>query len=48
LVSGIIHVVIVINYLAVGPGSASSDWALILGMYGTRLRHRTYPTNQFQ
>jgi len=33
-------IVIVIDYLVVGPGSASSDWAVVSGMYGTHLKYR--------
>ena len=41
LTSCIVHIiiVIVIDYLAVGPGSAPSDWAVVPGMYGTHLKH---------
>ena len=34
LTSRIIHIVIVIDYLAVRPGSAPGDWVVVLGMYG--------------
>jgi len=34
-----IVIVIVIDYLMVGPGSAPGDWAVVLGMYGTHLKH---------
>jgi len=33
------HIVIVIYYLVVGPGSSPGDWAVVLGMYGTCLKH---------
>ena len=33
------HIVIVIDYLTLGPGSAPGDWAVILGMYETLLKH---------
>jgi len=36
----IVFIVIVIDYLVVGPGSAPSDWAMVLGMYGTHLKYR--------
>ena len=31
--------VTVTEYLAVGPGSAPGDWAVVPGMYGTHLKH---------
>ena len=36
------HVVIVIDYLAVGSGSAPGDWAVMPSMYGTHLKHGQY------
>ena len=38
-VSSIVFIVIVIDNLAVGPGSASSDWAVVPGMYKTHLKY---------
>ena len=34
LTSRIVHIVIVIDYLAVGAGSVPGDWVVILSMYG--------------
>ena len=34
-----IIIVIVIDYLAVGPGSAPGDWVVVPSMYGTHLKH---------
>jgi len=34
-----VSIVIVIDYLAVGPGSAPGDWAMVPGMYGTHLKY---------
>ena len=43
LTSRIVHIIIVIiiviDYLAVEPGSAPSDWVMVPGMYGTHLKH---------
>ena len=33
--------VIVTDYLAVGHDLEPENWALVLGMYGTNLKHRT-------
>jgi len=33
------HIFIVIDYLEVGPGLESGDWAVVPGMYGTHLKH---------
>jgi len=32
----------VTDYLVVGPGSTPDIWAVVLGMYGTHLKHRQY------
>ena len=37
--SCIVHIVIVIDYLAVGLGSVPGDWAVVPGMYGTPLKY---------
>ena len=44
LTSRIVHVVIVIviDYLAVGAGSAPGDWVVVSGMHGTHLKHGYY------
>ena len=34
-----IPVIHVLDYLAVGPGSAPGVWAVVPGMYGTHLKH---------
>jgi len=34
-----VSTVTVINYLAVGRGSASGIWAVLPGLYGTHLKH---------
>jgi len=39
MTSHIVQIVIVIDYLAVGPGSEPGDWAVVSGMYGTDLKH---------
>ena len=40
LTSCIVHIIIiVIDYLAVGPGSTSGDWAVVPDMYETHLKH---------
>ena len=39
LASYIVHIIIVIDYLAVGTDSAPGDWAVVSGMYGTHLKH---------
>ena len=40
LTSRIVHIVIVIDYLAIGPGSASGDWIVVPGMHGTHLKRK--------
>ena len=35
----IIHVIHVLDYLAVRPGSAPGVWAVVPGMYGTHLKY---------
>ena len=35
-----VPVIHVPDYLAVGPGSASGVWAVVLGMHGTHLKYR--------
>jgi len=37
--SDTVSIVIVIDYLAVGPSSAPGDWVVVPGMYGTHLNH---------
>ena len=40
--SRIVSIVIVIDYLAVGPSSAPGDWVVVPGMYGIHLKHGQY------
>ena len=38
----IAYIVIVIDYLGVGPGSTPGDWVVVPGMYGTHLKYRQH------
>ena len=40
LASRIVHIIIVIEYLAVGPDSVPGDWVVVLGMYVIHLKQR--------
>ena len=48
LTSRVVFIVIVVDYLALGLGSASGVWAEVPGMYGTHLKYRQCLFYQFQ